>query len=216
MSCTAIKNRIKWKVVPAAGQHQNGLTESLIKSVKKSMKHVIGNNILTFSELQLAFYEIMNIINSRPLGVISGSDPECPQAISPNDLILGRSKNEIPQGPFNNNVSISKRFLYVQQLVDEWWARWYNSVLPSLVSSYKWLQRHRNVQVGDICLIRYKGMRSTYRLGKVVEAKCGDDGLARKVKLEYKLAGEKSFRNVDQAIHGIAVIVPVEEQNAEK
>ena len=49
--------------MPAEGQHQNGLTESLIRSVKRSMKHVIGDNVLIFSELQLAFYAIMNIIN---------------------------------------------------------------------------------------------------------------------------------------------------------
>ena len=51
------------------------------------MKHVIGDNVLTFSELQLAFYEITNIMNSRPLGIISRSEPECPQTITWNDLM---------------------------------------------------------------------------------------------------------------------------------
>ena len=177
------------------------------------MKHVIGSNVLTFSELQLAFFEIMNIINSRPLGVISGSDPECPIAITPNDLLLGRSQNEVPQGSFNYKVSISRRFLYVQKIVDDWWNNWFSSVLPALVPCYKWLQRHRNVKIGDICLIRYKGIRSTYRLGRVIEARPGEDGLVRKVKLQYKLPEETSFRIVERTIHGVAVIVPIEEQD---
>ena len=41
----------------------------------------------------------------------------------------------------------------------------------------------------------------------------GRDGLVRKVVLEYKLANEKKHRLVDRPIHGIAVIVPVEEQD---
>ena len=106
------------------------------------------------------------------------------------------------------------RVRLVQDMVDKWWARWYDSVLPTLVPSYKWLQRHRNCKVNDICLIRYKSLRSTYRLGRIKEVHHGADNLVRRVTLEYKLPNEKKFRTVDRAIHGIAVIVPVEEQLA--
>ena len=206
-------NKIKWTIVPAEGQHQNGLSESLVKSVKRSIELVIGENILTFSELQLAFFEITNIINSRPLGIAPGSDSDDPTPITPNDLMLGRSSNEVPQGPFNTNVTRTKRFLYVQSIVDDWWQKWYNLVLPSLVPCYKWQQRHRNVKLGDVCLIRYrKSIRSTYRLGRVSDVKTGKDGLVRSVRLQYKLPSEKVYRYVDRAIHGIVVIVPFEEQ----
>ena len=78
---------------------------------------------------------------------------------------------------------------------------------------HKWLQRHRNVQIGDVCLIRYqKEVRSTYRLGRVREVKTGTDGLVRTVRLEYKLPNEKVFRSVDRPVQGISVIVPIEEQ----
>ena len=209
--------KIKWTVVPAEGQHQNGLSESLIKSVKRSIKHKIGQNVLTFSELQMTFFEIANIINSRPIGVLTGSDPDQPRPLTSNDLILGRSTSEVPQGPFDNCRSVNKRFRFLQNLVTEWWDCWYSTVLPSLVPSYKWLQRHRNVMVGDVCLIRYgKEKRATYRLGRVIEVVKGEDKLVRKVTLKYKLPNEKTFRTVDRPIHGIAVIVPVEEQEADE
>ena len=91
-------------------------------------------------------------------------------------------------------------------------------MLPSLVPNYKWLQRHRDVnKVGDICLIRmFKGIRSRNRLGRVIKAKPGDYGFVRKVKVQYKLPEETVFRNVDRAIHDIAVTVQVEEQNDKK
>ena len=84
-----MKNRIKWTLAPAEDQHQNGPSESLIKSVKRTIKHKIGCQILTFSQLQMIFFESANIINSRPTGIITGSDPTQPKAVTPNDLILG-------------------------------------------------------------------------------------------------------------------------------
>ena len=147
--------------------------------------------LLTFSELQLAFFEIANIINSRPIGVTPGSDPDCPLAITPNDLLLGRSTNEVPNGPFNTKVSVTRRFTYVQEIVDNWWKHWYDLVLPSLVPSYKWMHRQRNVKINDICLIRYKGFRSNYRLGRVIDVHAGEDGLVRKVTLQYRLPNER-------------------------
>ena len=209
----ATTNKIKWTLAPAEGQHQNGLSESLIKSVKRTMKHKITCQTCTFSQLQMVFFEIANIINSRPIGIVSGSDPRHPEPITPNDLILGRATNEVPQGPFDSEKRITRRFRFLQILVTDWWHEWYAVVLPSLVPSYKWLQRHRNVCVGDVCLIRYgKDKRATYRLGRVIEVNKGSDDLVRKVKLEYKLSDENVFRTVDRPIHGIAVIVPIEEQ----
>ena len=45
-----------------------------------------------------------------------------------------------------------------------------------------------------------------------MKTQLGSDGLVRKVVLKYKLPNEKTFRLVDRPIHGIAVVVPVEEQ----
>ena len=190
----------------------NGLSESLIRSVKRSIMHAIGANILTQHELQLAFFEIANILNSRPLGVIDGSDPEDPKPITPNGIIFGQDTVQVPKGPFDMKPSLARRFQYIQSIVDAWWSKWYDRVLPSLVPNYKWKQKHRCVQVGDVCLIRYKDVRSTYRLGRVVEVTHSRDNLVHRVRLQYKLPGEKKFRFVDRAIQGIAVIVPVEDQ----
>ena len=99
----------------------NGLSESMIRSIKHSIKHVIGENVLSFSEFQLMMYEIANIVNSRPIGIVTGEDIEYPNPITPNDLILGRSTNEVAQGPFESMPNITRRFKFVQTVVDNWW-----------------------------------------------------------------------------------------------
>ena len=75
VSSWANANKIKWTLTPAEGQHQNGLSESLVKTTKRSIQHVIGESVLTFSELQLAFYEISNIINTRPCLLYTSPSP---------------------------------------------------------------------------------------------------------------------------------------------
>ena len=210
----ATENKIIWDFAPAEGQHQNGVTESLVKSIKRSLLHVVGNNIMTFSELQTVLYEVSTIINARPIGIVSGSDPTQPRSITPNHLLLGRSTHEVVDGDFDYDKNVNKRHAFLKSLVDQWWQKWYDAVLPSLVPAYKWHQRQRCVQPGDVCLIRYSNERkATYRLGRVIDVKKSSDGLVRSVKLVYRNENETSFREVDRPIHGIAVIVPIEEQS---
>ena len=209
----AAARSIKWHTVPAEGQHQNGASESLINSIKRSLSHIVGKNVLTFAGLQTVFYEVATLINARPIGIVSGSDPSCPIAITPNHLLLGRSTPDVATGLFDYDNSASKRQLFLQSLVEDWWKNWNRSVLPSLVPSYKWKQKFRNVSVGDVCLIKYGNMkRGTYRLGRVKTARMGKDNKVRTVTLQYKNPNEKVFREVERPIQGIAVIVPVEEQ----
>ena len=57
-------------------------------------------------------------------------------------------------------------------------------------------------------------MRPSYKVGRDIEVKHGEDGLARMIPLQYKLAGEKLFRTIEHVVQGVAVIVPIEEQEA--
>lgn len=58
----------EWNFTPADAPWQNGTSESLIRSVKGSLKTAIGESILTFSELQTVLFEVANLINERPIG----------------------------------------------------------------------------------------------------------------------------------------------------
>lgn len=214
----AARKQINWIVAPAEGHHQNGLSESMIRSIKRSIKHkVTDNNILTFGQLQTVLFQVADIINSRPIAMVNGSSPDHPSPITPNHLILGRATSDPPQGPFDkDSKNLNKKYRYLQSLVAEWWSEWYATAFPYLVPNYKWLQRHRNVKIGDVCLVRYKNeIQSTYRLARVQDVRVGEDGLVRTVLLKYKLPGEKTFRTVDRAVQGISVIVPVEEQGSD-
>ena len=163
----------------------------------------------------MIFYEVANIINGRPIGIVTGTDPTCPLPITPNHLILGRSTSEIPQGQLDGDRNVNRRYQFLQRLVEDWWKQWYQSVLPSLVPNFKWHQKYRNVREGDVCLIKYSDVRrGSYKLGRVKGVKIGRDNNVRTVTLVYKNRDENVFREVERPVQGIAVIVPIEEQQA--
>ncbi|CAC5404639.1 unnamed protein product [Mytilus coruscus] len=86
-------NGMEWEFTKAAdAPWENGCSEALIKSVKKSLSLAIGQSIMTFSELQTVLFEVANILNERPIGT-STSDPNEGTYLCPNDLILGRASS---------------------------------------------------------------------------------------------------------------------------
>ena len=86
-----------WKFSPADSPWYNGTAESLIKSAKKALEVVVGESVLSFSELQTVMFEAAQLINQRPIGLLPGS-PDEGTYLCPNDLLLGRATPNIPQG----------------------------------------------------------------------------------------------------------------------
>lgn len=57
------------------------------------MNMVIGDNKLSFGELQIVLFVVDNLLNERPVGVKPGSDVNVGCYLCPNELLLGRASN---------------------------------------------------------------------------------------------------------------------------
>ena len=137
------RHEIDWKFAPPDAPWQNGCSESLIKSVKKSLKIAVGEQALTFSEIQTVLFEVASLVNSRPIGR-HPTAIEDGAYLSPNDLLLGRSSRKIPAGPFNLTTNKYVRHRLLQKIGDSFWRRWTEDFFPSLIIQQKWHTRHRN------------------------------------------------------------------------
>lgn len=73
---------------------QNACCESLIKLIKRALSISVEASTLTFSDLQTAFFEVANLLNSQLIGIKPGSDITLGMYLCPNDL--GRSSIEAP------------------------------------------------------------------------------------------------------------------------
>ena len=211
---------LQWEFSPADAPWYNGTSEALIRSVKRGLNIAIGDNIMTFSELQTACFEVGNLINERPIGK-HPTDTDDGVYLSPNDLLLGRSTSRVPSGPFRETTNPRHRFEFVQNIVKSFWRKWTRDYFPSLLIESKWHTAHRDVKVGDVVLIQDSNLvRGNWKLGKVITAKPSKDGRVRRVEIVYKNTkpGEhvKTYRGggyvtVERPVQRIIVIVPVDE-----
>ena len=92
------KQGMLWEFTPAEAPWMNGVTESLVKSVRVALSHAIGEQVLEFSTLQTVLFEAAELVNSRSIGR-HPTDPDEGVYLSPNDLLLGRSTSRAPRGP---------------------------------------------------------------------------------------------------------------------
>ena len=202
-------NGLQWHFSPADAPWYNGTVESLIKSVKRALYNSIGNQVLSFSEMQTVLFEVANLVNERPIGR-KPTVPNDSTYLSPNDLILGRSTSRAPSGPFEENCSHIKRFYFVQQLINSFWKKWIQNYFPSLLVQQKWHVEKRNVKVGDVVIIQdVNSIRGKWKLGGVHKAVVDNDGKVHRVKVEYKNTDSKEYIVIERSVQRLIVIVPV-------
>ncbi|XP_041453627.1 uncharacterized protein LOC121406824 [Lytechinus variegatus] len=195
---------IQWKFITPNAPHQNGCAESLVKSAKISIKKAIGEQVLTPFELYTCFLEVANLMNERPIGR-KCNDPDDGNYLCPNDMLLGRSSRNIPQGPFKQTKNPRDRVEFVQLIVDSFWKQWSQNVLPLLVPCRKWNTDRRNVRVGDVVMTaESNAIRGKWTIARIIQVYPGPDGKVRNVKLKT-VSGE--YR---RPITKLAVIYPTE------
>ena len=180
-------------VHPTEAPWRNGAVEAIVKQLKSSFK-MLPNFKLTLLEFRTIINEITTSINNRPLGILENNM----QPLTPNQLLLGRNFSPIAPGTnINADTSLLGLKGYIQDVYKTWWSRWEAEVLPKLfVPGPKWSKAHTNVKVGDIgLLLSYKGsagkILTVYKYCKVIEVIESEDGLIRKVRVEYRIPSLK-------------------------
>ena len=141
----------EWCFSSADAPWYNGATESLVKCTKRALNAAVGDQSMKFNEMQTVMFEAAQLVNQRPIGR-HPSKPEEESYLCANDLILGRASSDIPQGPFEDKVTVRQRFLFTQSVISAFWRRWIEEVFPNLVIQPKWHTAKRNLKEGDVVL----------------------------------------------------------------
>ena len=93
-------------------------------------------------------------MNQIPLAVKSFTDEDL-HAITPNDLLLGRSRNVVPWPRYDHNDSLTKRQETLREMEQLWWDQWIVKVFPNLVPYKQWRTEKRTPKPNDIVLVLY-------------------------------------------------------------
>ena len=180
-----------WEFVPVGCQYRN-LTEAMVKIVKKTLVHVLPvGRQLTYSEFETLLGRVEFSINSRPLALAAVSNTsqqeDMMQPLTPNQLLLGRNTAEVPPMEYDVSNRFCARVAYVQNVHTEWWARWIEEVMPTLIPCKKWKSKQRNMMKGDVVMLNYKGnLVDDYKLAKVTDVYPDEQGVVRTVQVSYR------------------------------
>ena len=205
----------EWKFTPAEAPWMNGVTESMVKSVKRSISNAIGSQVMEFSVMLTVLFEVSQLVNSRPIGK-HPRNPEEGCYLCPNDLLLGRSSARIPQGPFKEHVSVAKRYEFIQSITETFWRKWVRDCFPSLIARKKWHVEKQNVLVDDMVLIKdNNAKRGVWKVGIVKDVKISGDGRVRCATVAYKTIPEHEpvsryagspYTEVERPVHNLIVL----------
>ena len=183
--CPISKRRFQ----PPAASHMSWVWERLIRSVRRSMKAVIGHPhaFLSKETLRTLFAVVVTILNSRPL-CPSSDDPNDLEPLTPNHLLLQRRSLVIPPGMFTEeDLHSRKQWRRAQFLANCFWTRWMKEYLPMLQERQKWIRERINLEVDDLVLVVDKNIpRGRWLLGRCMKVFPGRDGRVRTAEIKTK------------------------------
>ena len=174
-----------WIFNPPAGSHHGGVWERQIRTIRSIARNLLKEQTLNEDCLQTFLCEIEAIVNNRPI-TKSSDDANDLEALTPNHLLLLKTKPNLPPGVFSKEDTYARRrWRQVQYMTDLFWKRWLREYLPLLQERQKWLKPRRNFEVGDVALIvDDKAPRNSWPLGRVLEVIPDRKGFVRRLKIK--------------------------------
>ncbi|KAK0154146.1 hypothetical protein N1851_003770 [Merluccius polli] len=182
-----LQDGIEWRFNIPSASHQGGVWERLIRSVRSVLNSVLKQQTLDDEGLQTIFCEVEAILNDRPITKAS-DDPNDLEALTPNHILLLKSKPVMPPGLFDrNDLYVRKRWKQIQYMAELFWKRWVSEYLPLMQQRQKWTALRRNLVPGDVVLVAdATAPRGSWRMGKVLEVRSDVNGHVRSVRLQTK------------------------------
>ena len=201
---------IEWRFIPERSPHFGGLWEAAVKSMKFHLRRVVSSEVkLTFEEMTTVLCQIEACLNSRPLCPLPTGDGDSLEVLTPSHFLIGHPLMALPdKGSSEIPSSTLRRWHLCQNLIRHFWKRWSEEYIVELNKYTKWFNKSRNVEVGDIVLLRDVTLFPTrWPLARVIDVHPGRDNLVRVVTLKTERGEYK------RPITKIAMLLPAKSDN---
>lgn len=215
---------ISFKFNPPSASHMGGSWERQIRTVRNILASMLeeSGRQLDDESFRTLMKEIQAIVNSRPLALNDMSSTDSPQPLTPNHLLTMKTKVLMPPpGIFlREDLYLRKRWRRVQHLANLFWERWRKEFLQGLQLRKKWTKPQRNLQKGDIVMLKDENVpRNSWRLARVQDVFPSKDCLVRKVKLAIASSSlDKQGRRIggthylERPIHKLVLILEADRE----
>ena len=167
--------------------HVGGVWERMIgvtRRILDAMLAEIEPKRLSHEVLLMLMAEVTAIVNARPLVPVP-TDPEAPEVLMPAILLTQKTQSlKATPGNFSCADLHSKQWRQVQHLANVFWHRWRKEFLPTLQPRRKWEHDTKNLEEGDLVLLRGKDLpRNSWPLARITKTFTSADGKVRKIEL---------------------------------
>ena len=158
------------EVNPPSSPWMGGVWESLVKSVKRSLKVITRDRVFTEESLYTFLCEVESVINNRPLTTTSDSISYF-EALTHNHFLLVTKVTNYALCPFNpREINYRQKWRTVQAALNMFWTRCLSEYLPSLTDRKKWTTNSRNLEIEDLVILVSKNpVLSAWSTGRVIE-----------------------------------------------
>ena len=111
----------EWIFNPTVNPWIGGAWESLIRSIKRTLKVIVQDRLFTEESLYIFFYDTESLLNSRPYTHIS-DDPNDHSGLTPNHILLCQeSNNYSPDNFLDDELNLRKKWTAVQSTANMFW-----------------------------------------------------------------------------------------------
>ena len=176
-----------WIFNATHSSHVGGVWERMIgvtRRILDAMLAEIEPKRLSHEVLLTLMAEVTAIVNARPLVPVP-TDPEAPEVLTPAILLTQKTQSlKATPGNFSCADLHSKQWRQVQHLANVFWHRWRKELLPTLQPRRKWEHDTKNLEEGDLVLLRCKDLpRKSWPLARITKTFTSADGKVRKIEL---------------------------------
>ncbi|KAL0803354.1 hypothetical protein ABMA28_017417 [Loxostege sticticalis] len=174
--------QIQWHFNAASWASAGGLWERAVRSLKHHLKRVVGEQKLTFEEYATILTQLEACLNSRPLCSLSENIDDI-GFLTPAHFLTGRPGVTV----IETSEDARTRWHLTQKIFEDIWKKWQMEYLSQLTARRKWQTPQRNLEIGDVVIIREENLPpGKWALGRVVDVHPGPDGYVRVVTLKTK------------------------------
>ena len=100
-----------------------------------------------------------------------------------------------------------KQWRRVQHIAGEFWSRWRKEFLQSLQARQKWDISKRNVQVGDVVLLKEDIGRNKWPMARIVSTNPDSQGIVRSVQQKVIDTSNNNIKLFQRPISKIVLLV---------
>ena len=177
----AMETKITWHFNPPHTPHMGGIWEAGVKSVKRYLNLITSDTSLTYEEISTWFAKIEAILNSRPICPLS-SDPDENNYLSPGHFLVGGPLVVAPEPSLlDSKENMLSRWQLITRMSEQFWQRWSSEYLSTLQRRPKWFKVNKNLEVGDLVLLKESSPPLHWKLARVTDIHPGADGTVRVV-----------------------------------